>query len=244
MKIDRPGMRMHGIGMSGGPFWVGVVFLTLGVLWTLDNLGFMDSDRIIRWWPAVLIAFGLARLTGIGGPQRLMWGAMLTVAGSLLLANQFGYVEFGIEELWAIGLIFIGGMIVYRSVVSRRPGGPVGQVDVANRLTATAIMAGVERKVQSPAFRGGDATAIMGAVELDFRATRIDGEEAVLDLLVIMGGVDLYVPADWQVVHDVVPVMGAIEDTRKAPAAEARQRLRLRGFVMMAGVEIKDIKES
>jgi len=231
--------RVRGaVFVVGGSFWVGVVFLTLGALWLLDNLGFVDSEPIVRLWPVVLILFGVARLTGFLGPRRPVWGAMLTGAGSLLLLNSLNLINFGFDELWAIFLVFMGSMILYRSYKGRSVHS--SSTSSSDRLSAVAVMSGVERKIESTAFRGGEATAVMGSVELDFRGARIEGNEAGLELLVIMGGLELYVPPDWQVVIDAMPVMGAIEDQRKAPAAEAHQKLRLSGFVMMGGVEIKD----
>ena len=49
---------------TGGRLWFGIVILGLGVLWTLDNLGFVDSERVLEWWPVVLIALGLSKLLG------------------------------------------------------------------------------------------------------------------------------------------------------------------------------------
>lgn len=231
--------RIRGaVFVVGGSFWLGLVFLTLGSLWLLDNLGFVDSAPIVRLWPVVLIVFGIARLTGVFGPRRPVWGAMLTGAGSLLLLNSLGMINFGFDELWAVALVFIGSMILYRSYRGQQE--RTSSTSASEKLNVVAVMGGVVRKIESPAFRGGEVTAVMGSVELDFRGARLEGDETGLELLVIMGGVELYVPPDWQVVIEAMPVMGAIEDQRKAPSAEARQKVRLNGFVMMGGVEIKD----
>lgn len=226
----------------GGTFWIGMILLVLGVLWTLDNLRIMDAEPIMRWWPAVLVAFGVAKLTGAGGPARPVFGTMLVGAGGVLLLNQFGFIDFGIAELWAIGLIFLGGMIVYRSMYGRRMRGAQG--DTSDRMNVAAIMSGVDRKVQSTAFRGGEAAAVMGGVELNFGAAKLAEREATLELLAIMGGIELYVPPDWQVSIDVTPVMGAVDDNRSSPPVEGAQHLRLTGFVLMGGVEIKDLPET
>ena len=45
---------------------MGLVFVTLGALWTLDNLHVLDASSILRWWPVLLLIYGLARLTGLG----------------------------------------------------------------------------------------------------------------------------------------------------------------------------------
>jgi predicted membrane protein len=244
VRIDSgTGRRRKVIVHTFGPFWIGMVFLALGVLWTLDNLGLMDAGDVIRFWPAILVALGLMKLTGVGGTRQTVAGAILTGAGSLLLLNNLDLVDFGIEELWAVGLIFIGSMIVYRSIKGREERASAAGASMADRLNALAIMAGVERRVDSQAFRGGEMTAVMGSVEVDCRNARIEGGQADIEMLCIMGGIEILVPADWQVEVEAMPVMGAIEDQRRAPTASGRQKLVLRGFVMMGGVEIKDAPE-
>jgi len=102
------------------------------------------------------------------------------------------------------------------------------------------VWAGIERKVSSLDFRGGDVTAIMGGAEIDLRPARMPAGRAVVDVTVMWGGVDLYVPEDWQVTVEALPLMAGIEDGTRAPAGEVRGHLVVRGVVLMGGVEIKN----
>jgi hypothetical protein len=68
---------------------------------------------------------------------------------------------------------------------------------------------------------------------------RIHAPGAEVEVLVIMGGLDVYVPEDWNVINDVQVVMGAVEDNRKIGVPPGDRTLVLKGFVMMGGVEIK-----
>jgi hypothetical protein len=80
----------------------------------------------------------------------------------------------------------------------------------------------------------------MGGVELDFRDSSMQGEQATIDLFVMMGGVDLRIPQNWVVVNDLDLLMGGVDDkTRPASAAKAN-RLLLRGTVVMGGVNIRN----
>jgi hypothetical protein len=83
----------------------------------------------------------------------------------------------------------------------------------------------------------------MGGVDLDLRQAATASGEAVLDVFVIMGAVEARVPPHWEVKSDVLPLMGAYEDKRPAPlpedSAKPAGRLRIRGTVIMGGVEIK-----
>jgi hypothetical protein len=111
-----------------------------------------------------------------------------------------------------------------------------------------AVWSSVRRTSAASPFRGGDITAIMGGGELDLRlATIPQGEEAILDIVAVMGGVEILVPSDWEVSLPIVPFMGSIEDKRFPPLQmdptaarkEPGGRLVLRGLVMMGSVEIK-----
>jgi predicted membrane protein len=109
-----------------------------------------------------------------------------------------------------------------------------------SRMNVVAIMGGVTRGNNSPAFRRADLLAIMGGLEIDLRKAAIHGE-AVIDLFVMWGGIEIRVPDDWTVTSHVVPLMGGVEDkTRPPQTAHAQHNLVLRGVALMGGVEIKN----
>ena len=45
--------------MNRNKLVAGFFFLILGVLLTLENLDLFEAGRILRYWPVVLIVFGL-----------------------------------------------------------------------------------------------------------------------------------------------------------------------------------------
>jgi hypothetical protein len=111
-----------------------------------------------------------------------------------------------------------------------------------------AVLGGVNRVSASPRFRGGDIAAFMGGGRLDLRqATIAPGEEATVDILMLMGGFEIFVPANWVVATPAVPFMASVEDHRlpvvPTPGAASQAdapRLVLRGFLMMSGIHIRN----
>ena len=116
-----------------------------------------------------------------------------------------------------------------------RPGAPHDN----SAMTVVAIMAGVTRGNNSPAFRRADLFAFMGGCEIDLRKAAINGE-AVVDLFCMWGGIEIRVPEDWTVVSQIVPLMGGVDDKTRPPQSASGHRLTLRGMALMAGVEIKN----
>jgi len=78
---------------------------------------------------------------------------------------------------------------------------------------------------------------------LDLRqATIAPGQDAVIDVFTVMGGVVLRVPAEWTVDVQAVPLMGAIKDQRaQSPqtGTTAAPHLVVRGSIMMGGLTIE-----
>ena len=230
-----------------GRLWIGVVFLALGALWTLDNLNVIEAEPILDWWPLILVAIGVSRLLGVGTRQRVVPGAVWTFIGLWLLAHNLGYLHIGVWQLWPVALIGIGGSMVWRSM--RGPAQPGGTGSSAASITdddtmsSIAIWAGVERKSKSQRFLGGDATAIMGGITIDLRDAKPAPGGATLEVFAMMGGIEIYVPRDWRVVNEAFVIMGGMEDSRGRSIEQSENVLIVKGAALMGGIEITDKKD-
>ena len=101
-------------------------------------------------------------------------------------------------------------------------------------------MGAIERATDSPDFRGADLVAFMGGCELDLRHADIAGDAAVVDVLAIMGGIEIYVPNTWAIEAKVFPLMGGLGDETHLNTSGPTKRLVVRGLAIMGGVEIKN----
>jgi hypothetical protein len=217
---------------------IGFGILTLGLLWTLDNLDILESEPITRWWPVLLILIGAVQLfdrrANKGGP------IVLIVIGSALVLRRLHWVDLDLGDLIPIGIAAIGAKLIWDALVRReRRTGALDDPDSV--IHAFAMMGGVKRQSTAREFRGGDANAIMGGVELDLRNAHIDdGQEVVLDAFAMWGGVEVFVPPHWRVVGNVLPVMGAFVDKTTPASATTGPVLQVRGTVIMGGIEVKN----
>jgi predicted membrane protein len=216
---------------------LGLVIVTVGVLLTLDTLGIVDANVTLRFWPAAIIALGLAKLwQGWRYQSGLIGGTILTGIGLWLLFDELDLIAASVWQLWPVVLVVLGGIIVWRSLNAPPP----APKDDNSTISAVAVLSGVARGNNSTAFRGGDLTAIMGGCEIDLRKAQIHGE-AVIDVFAMWGGIEIRVPEEWTVIGQVTPFMGGFDDkTRPSPQGTSAHRLVVRGFIMMAGVEVKN----
>ena len=231
---ERSGVRIT------GRLVFGAVLVTLGILWTLDNLGLADASQFLRWWPALVIGYGLLRLTGLDGTRRVVSGTLFVLAGCWMLARELGYVHVSIFRLWPIFMIVIGASLVWRSM--RGPGVSPDSSDAHAYPRPFAFMGGNVRTIESQSLVGLEATAVMGGVEADLRGARARGNEVVVEVFAMWGGIELIVPEDWHVVSEVMPIMGGVEDKTRLTEGGGATTLIVRGLVVMGGLEIKNTK--
>ena len=217
---------------------IGFGILALGILWTLDNLNVLESEPITRWWPVILVVIGIVQLfdrhVGKFGPVALV------VIGALLLLDRAYLIDFDLGDLIPLAVAILGGKLIWEALTRRKGRSAQAISDADSVIHAFAMMAGVKRQSFSRAFRGGDANAIMGGVELDLRNAQIrDGEEVIIDTFAMWGGVEIKVPSNWRVVGNVLPIMGAFEDNTH-PTGEPGPTVQIRGTAIMGGIDVKN----
>jgi predicted membrane protein len=235
-----------------GRLIIGLAIIVVGVLFLLDAFDVPGTGEVWhyvrRLWPVVFLLIGLTKLTNSRSSGDYIGAGIWIVIGSLLLANNFDLISFDIwRAFWPALLILFGVSMVARAAdvryVSRRArgqGGASGAADTGSRTSAIALLSGATRRLSSPDFQGGDATAIMGGCEIDLRQCSILSSPAVFDAFALMGGVELKIPGDWTVRNEGLAILGAIEDNRKETAGNPAKVLILRGAAIMGGIEIKN----
>ena len=217
----------------------GALLVGLGALWTADNLGLADAESVLRWWPVLLIAYGLAKLTGAGFVRRPLAGGFAVVAGTLILASNLGLGHVGLGLLWPIGMILLGIQILRRGGTTNEPSGPMG--DSSDYIRSVALMGGASTRSLSTSLRGAELSAFMGGVELDLREAKPADGRVVVDAFAFMGGIDIIVPPDWRLEIEATPVMGALQDERALAAdREYKATLVVRGVVIIGGLVLRD----
>lgn len=163
-------------------------------------------------------------------------GGLLVLLGAWWLGDNLGLAEFDLADAWPLALVAIGLVLVYRALAGETKGVDTGS-DSAGRLRALGIFSTATRRITGR-LDGGDATAFFGGCEIDLTEADIT-DEAALDLLAICGGIEIYVPPDCGISGGPIAFMGGYEDgtVGGGPAAHF---LRLRGFTMWGGIEVKN----
>lgn len=223
---------------------IGLSVIGIGMLFLLDNLGWLDLDLRVHIVPTVLIGVGILKVLQTRTQSGLFVGGFMILFGSLIMLKSLGFLHIDWRTLWPLLLIGAGVAVVFKSVTRRKTleqeGYTLDKDNSDSVVNITAIMGAYKNRILSQDFRGGEITAIMGGSDLDLRQASINGD-AVLNLFAFCGGITIKVPIDWVVVLEGTPIMGGFEEKTVPPAAGAvPKRLILRGYVIMGGVEVRN----
>lgn len=234
MQIEGPRnleRRAHPLGV----IILGLVVITFGLSLLANNLGWSDAQYVFRSaWPLFLVAAGvgivLQRRQGHG-----FWGVALILAGLWSFAAQQHWLR---VNFWAVFgptlIVLVGASLIWRSVTRPRP-----ESAADSYLHSFAVFSGAELRPTAP-FEGADLTAVLGGAKLDLTGTPMAGDSATIDVFAFMGGVEIWVPSDWNVVTKVGSFMGACVDKRRPSTLPPAKQLIIRGSSIMGGVEIKN----
>jgi predicted membrane protein len=222
---------------------IGGLIVVVGLAFLLDNLGIVRIYDIWRYWPVVLVAYGISRVLESRSPASYVWGGLCALVGALLLLTELHVlpVSFDFFELfWPLLLIGFGASMLLRSMERRKylDGAPAS---TSPDLGLWVIFSGSKRRIDAADFRGGEIVAIFGGVNLDLRHAAISGERAVIDVNALFGGVDIRIPDTWLVVMKGMGVFGAFEDKTAPPKADPSVKtpqLVITGAAVFGGVKV------
>ena len=236
----------------------GLILIVLGGLFLLDNYGiiYFSLPSFLFHWEYILIGIGLFILATSNNKT----------AGIILIAIG---VFFRFPEFWPLLLVGLGIYIILKRNNSKSnlsPGANSVKVGVFNddgsgttinidsetgqtsseslqdSIDDVSIFGGGTKNFSSKNFTGGKMTAIFGGSDVHLENCTLAHGRNELDLFVMFGGYEIFVPQDWNVVVDVIPIFGGFSDKRmKDPnrVYEDDKVLLIKGMVLFGGGEIK-----
>lgn len=232
-------MTSHRQG-SGRIFW-GLMLIVLGTLFLLDQMGELDFGDIIgHYWPVIFILIGISILIN-SGFRDAGSGLFFILFGSVFLLFELGILNHHVwHYIWPLAIIALGLWIIVKPILRGSKGRdfpPFKEDD----LDATAVFTSLKRRVESRSFRGGEATAVFGSLDLDLTPAALAEDKATVELTAVFGGVEVHVPKEWKVNLAGTPIFGGVHDKRSAPqAAATAPTLYLKATAVFGSVEIKD----
>ena len=212
--------------------WTGLVLVIIGLAFLLRNLHMLPLPSVFFSWKALLVVIGLVGIA-LGRKEGFV---PLIIGGVFIFTYDIlGLYYFHFRDFWPLILVFVGIALLMRHKIGN-------EVNTASpAINSLAMFSGVEKKVTSEKFEGGKVTAVCGGIDIDLRPAELSGSNNVIDLLILFGGAEFKVPADWTVNTSQLTVLfGAFEDKRssKATHSDPNKVLYIKGLILFGGGEI------
>ncbi len=220
---------------------IGSILVILGTLFLLDNYGIIDFylPSFIFHWEYILIGIGIYILAVTKNKTA---GIILICIGVFNLFPDF----------WPLLLVALGMYIILKRSSSSPRINKENTINVEGKtedgnsfhdtIDDVSIFGGGTKRITSNNFQGGKLTAIFGGSDVHMENCLLARGQNELDIFAMFGGYTIYVPQDWNIIIDVVPIFGGFSDKRiKDPnrVYEEDKVLIIKGLVLFGGGEIK-----
>ncbi len=219
----------------------GVVLIVIGTVLLLGRFGLLDLGDVFRFWPALLIVFGVGRMITAQDDGNRVVGSLFAIAGAILLLNRLGYTSLRLLDLWPLAIIGLGVALLV-GALSSRPAHRSGPSSL-NWLDLWTVFGGIKVVNDSQSFEGGNLVAIFGGCQVDLSRAALATDTVIVTVYPIFGGIELRVPLTWKIVLQGSPIFGGFEDKTAHPLSDSnlpQPTLILRGMPMFGGVEVKN----
>lgn len=221
----------------------GIILILLGVLFLLDNYNIIDLiiPRFLLQWEFIPIGIGVYLYTS----SRNKTAAIILIAiGLFNLAPQF----------WPLLLVGLGIYIILKrnKVTPQNLSEEIKKdgIGLSNKTTDSefysiddvSIFGGGTKFFTSNNFKGGKLTAIFGGSDIHLENCGLSEGKNIIDVFAMFGGYTIFVPQDWNIIVDVIPIFGGFSDKRiKDPnrVYDNNKVLIFKGMVLFGGAEIK-----
>ena len=235
--------RRYHSGASG--IFFGAIVVAIGCLLLLDNLGIVRFHDVWQYWPVLLVAWGVSRIVDSRTPSGWIGGGMVALVGAFLLLDRLDIIVFNWALVWPLILIAFGVSVLVRALERNRfqPGAAGTGLPSSPIVGTHAFFSDNKSGTDAKDFNGGQATAVFGAARFDLRNASMTVDEAVIDVHVAFGEVEVRVPETWIVINRAGVVFAGVNDKTNHPQPDPNvktPRLIITGGVIFGALTLRN----
>lgn len=219
-------------------FW-GIFFIAAAVFLIMSRLGYVTGVNIGSFFFGVLFAAWFIKslikldITGIFFSVAFL---CIVFANPLGITNLTPWPVLGAACLGSIGCSFL--FPKKRNSFDFHHGGS-GRVEYDDKenIYCNCKFSGVIKYVTSENFKKADLDCSFGGLKVYFDNAQISGNQAEINANVSFGGIELYLPRQWNVIHDADVMLGGIEEKNRMQSPDG-PTVYLTGNLKFSGITI------
>ncbi|MGC8866484.1 MAG: LiaI-LiaF-like domain-containing protein [Bacteroidales bacterium] len=223
---------------------IGSLLILAGALILLKKFFLLPEvvTDVVFSWPMLLIVVGLISLKR----SQKSTGILLILVGIVFLIPYTGLIpHWSADKFWPVFLIIIGISLLVsyfrRQQNTRAPEDhlSVRETNDGDFIQEAAIFGGSEKTIISKNLKGGRIQCMFGGVKLNMTHAELANQQAVMEIYLAFGGLEIMVPPGWIVKAEITPIFGGFSDKRYIKPTDNAPTLIIRGNVIFGGCEVK-----
>ncbi len=221
----------------GNVLW-GIVFIVVGIIWALNALGITHINLFFHgWWTLFII---IPCFIGLFKDVNKTWDLVGLIIGIVLLLVSNNVISFAIiaKLLLPAILIIIGISFIFGDRIHNKLNQKIKSMNKDDLPEYCATFSAQNINLQNTEFKGANATAVFGSVDLNL-TTAIFPEESIVNCSAIFGGITIFVPNNIAVEVKSTPIFGGVSNKTIRPNAEKVPTIYVNSFCLFGGVTIK-----
>lgn len=223
-------------------FGLSLAVLGLGLL--LTTMHILPCIDLEDSWPAILIGLGL--MIGFKNKFRNNAWWILIIIGIANFTPQFMIMGRPSSDFAWPAIIMLAGLAIAfkpkRHRFNRQIENISSTINTDSNINIDVTFGGKKEVVTSKDFKGGSVNVTFAGCEINLVQADFTESTVILDCRVAFGGVELIVPAQWEIQNEINPSFGSVEDDRNVQpsvSGEVKKVLILRGSCSFGSIEIK-----
>jgi len=254
--VKKGGVTMGKNKHNHGHNTMAFIMIFFGVILLLDRTGVISGIKELSFrnlWPLIFVIIGVNTLSTVKqNVMHYVFGlGFLFVGGSLLLRNfeLIPYFRFNWSLIWPAFMILLGIKIFSDNHYKSRKEDTEenGEIEGKSKYTDndyidnSVFLGGSDFRYSSKNLQGGNLSAVLGGCKVILNDADFKGDTLVINVFAFWGGIEIYIPKNWQLNVKCTPIMGSIEHkiVSEENGVIKNKTLVIKGTVIMAGVEIK-----
>lgn len=220
----------------------GLVLIAIGIIWGGNALGLFDINIFFDgWWTLFII---IPSFIGLFDERDKTGSIVGLIVGVFLLLASLDLINF--ELMWKLLfptiLVIIGVSIIFKDRFNKKINGRIKELNekISTKDSYTAMFSSHKLNFKKKEFNGTNLNSIFGGIKLDLRDSIISGD-VVINATSIFGGIDIYVPDNYNVEVKSNSIFGGVSNDKKYNDSldDDSNTIYINASCVFGGVEIK-----
>lgn len=109
-----------------------------------------------------------------------------------------------------------------------------------DKIKRVLMFSGINQKIMTENFQGGEIVTVLGGGQIDLSEVKTKEKQITLELVAIMGGLEITIPKNWKVISEGVGILGGFDNQVKASEGKKTTDIYIKGVAVLGGVVIKN----